>query len=82
MVKKEQRLGIVISAKSNKTSIVSVKIKSEDKKYTKFGWILRKYMVHNPNNLAKEGDIVIIEQIRPISRHKTWIIEDVLRIYP
>ncbi|HID66392.1 MAG TPA: 30S ribosomal protein S17, partial [Aquificaceae bacterium] len=31
-----------------------------------------KYKVHDENNEARPGDIVLIEECRPLSRHKRW----------
>ena len=66
--------GEVISNKMDKTVVVlvnSVKINPKYKKRYKFS---KKYKAHDENNKCKVGDKVIIQEIRPLSKEKTWIV--------
>lgn len=65
-------IGIVISNKANKTIIVKVTNKIAHKKYKKIISKTNKYHVHDEENLCKIGDIVQIQQTRPISKNKHW----------
>lgn len=76
MLKKGPRLfkGKVISAKMDKTVVVKTERLKLHPKYKKYYKISKKYHVHNPDNKAKEGDVVIFKETRPISKTKKWII--------
>jgi ribosomal protein S17 len=37
-------------------------------------------MAHDEENKCNAGDLVLIEEIPPVSRHKTWALKDVLKI--
>ena len=34
--------------------------------------------VHNPENLCKVGDLVKVMEIRPMSKHKNWLLKEVI----
>ena len=66
-----QLTGKVVSDKMDKTVTVQV----ERQVMHQIGKIIRrskKYHAHNEGNEAKLGDIVVIEECRPLSRTKTW----------
>ena len=71
MVKKET-IGKVTSNKMNKTITVAVKNKTAHKKYNKIISKTNKYYAHDENNECEIGDIVKIEETRPISKNKRW----------
>lgn len=79
MVKKE-RIGIVVSDKTNKTIIVAVQIRYQHPKYLKTLIKTKRYMAHDESNQCHEGDIVLIEESRPLSRHKRWILKKILKL--
>ena len=64
--------GVVVSAKPNKTAIVSVARKMKDATYSKFINKTKKFHVHDEKNAAKEGDKVTIIESRPYSKLKKW----------
>ena len=39
------------------------------------------YLTHDEENLSKAGDIVLLEESAPFSRHKKWILKRILQIY-
>lgn len=66
------RLGVVTSAKRDKTRTVMV---SYLVRHSKYGKILKrqtKYQVHDESNQSKLGDRVEIANCRPISKTKSW----------
>jgi small subunit ribosomal protein S17 len=63
--------GKVTSAKMEKTIVVAVDIRKEHPLYRKKYTSTKKYMVHNEIE-AKEGDYVVIEEMRPMSKNKKW----------
>ena len=80
MVKKE-RIGIVVSSKPQKTIIVAIQIRYQHPKYAKTLIKTKRYMAHDEENTCKSGDIVLIEESAPISRHKKWMLKEILRSY-
>lgn len=65
-------IGQVISNRMNKTVTVSVSNKVKHKKYNKIIYKTKKYYAHDENNQYKIGDIVKIQQTRPLSKYKCW----------
>tara|TARA_S200000501_G_scaffold342785_1_gene353197 strand:+ start:236 stop:520 length:285 start_codon:yes stop_codon:yes gene_type:complete len=64
--------GIVVSNKAEKTIIVSVSSRAKTRYKGKTIKRSKKYIVHDPDNNAKEGDTVQITNTRPISKLKRW----------
>ena len=67
--KKELR-GVVVSDKMQDTAVVAVSRYVKHSKYKKYMKKTSKFSVHNPGNMAKEGDMVTIRQTRPLSKTK------------
>ncbi|MCR9073315.1 MAG: 30S ribosomal protein S17 [Alphaproteobacteria bacterium] len=78
---KKERIGIVVSNKPNKTAIVVIQIRYQHPKYGKTLIKTKRYMTHDENNECTSGDIVLIEESAPISKHKKWRLKEVLRSY-
>ncbi len=70
--------GRVLSDKMEKTVTVLVERKVKHPVYGKVMTRSAKYHAHNDDNLAKAGDLVEIEESRPISRTKAWRVINVL----
>jgi len=66
--------GRVVSDKTDKTVTVLVERRVMHPLYKKFIRRSKKYAAHDEANLCKEGDVVSIEECRPISRTKTWLV--------
>jgi small subunit ribosomal protein S17 len=64
--------GRVVSDKMNKTVTVLVERKVKHPLYGKFVRRSKKYHAHDENNDFHPGDLVLIEETRPMSRTKTW----------
>ena len=64
--------GRVVSDKMDKTVTVLVERKVQHPLYGKFVRKSKKYHAHDETNQYKEGDTVVIEESRPLSRTKTW----------
>ena len=69
--------GVVVSANSNKTIVVEVTRRVKHKLYKKIIKRAKKYHAHDENNSFKKGDIVTIQETKPISKMKTWIVKDI-----
>ncbi len=74
--KKRILKGIVVSDKMDKTVVVAVERMKMHPIYKRRYRIVKKYKAHNPENKYKIGDKVIIQESRPISKEKKWIILD------
>ncbi|MGH8187728.1 MAG: 30S ribosomal protein S17 [Steroidobacteraceae bacterium] len=68
----KQLTGKVVSSKMEKTIAVSVERYVPHATYGKYQRRRTKLLAHDENNEGKEGDVVAIEQCRPLSRHKSW----------
>ncbi len=66
--------GRVTSDKMDKTITVLVERRVMHPLYKKFIRRSKKYAAHDEANLCKEGDYVSIEECRPISRRKAWLL--------
>ena len=78
MPKKELK-GVVISAgKMDKTVKVAVDRMFKHPRYHKYVRRTKKYLVHDPENKCKEGDIVIIREGRPFSKLKRFYIAKII----
>nr|YP_010986345.1 ribosomal protein S17 [Pachymeniopsis lanceolata]WOL37263.1 ribosomal protein S17 [Pachymeniopsis lanceolata] len=73
---KKETIGIVISNKMDKTITVAVKTKVAHKKYSKIIAKTNKYYAHDANNECRIGDQVKIEESKPISKNKRWILKE------
>lgn len=70
--KKRQLIGTIVSDKMNKTAVVEVEYLKFHPKYKKYYKERKKFKAHNPENRYKEGEKVIIEETRPLSKEKRW----------
>jgi len=71
--------GVVISDKMDKTVVVEVERLVMDRMYGKYLKRRSRFMAHDEKNECKAGDRVRIEESRPLSRHKRWVVKDVLK---
>jgi len=69
---KRRLIGKVISDKMDKTVVVAVEKEKVHPLYKKRYKVIKKYKAHDEKNEYKVGDIVIIEEARPISKEKRW----------
>jgi small subunit ribosomal protein S17 len=67
-----QLTGRVVSDKMNKTVTVLVERRVTHPLYGKIVTRSKKYHAHDESNECKAGDLVMIEECRPISRTKSW----------
>ncbi len=66
--------GSVVSAKMQKTVVVVVNKLKEHKKYKKQYLVSKKYKAHDEKGEYKAGDKVVIQETKPISKDKRWIV--------
>lgn len=70
--------GFVISNKMDKTILVEVQRTYRHNLYKKVVHSRKKYMAHDELD-CQVGDFVRIVESRPISRHKKWVVEEIIR---
>lgn len=71
-------VGVVTSDKMDKTVVIIVERVARHPLYGKVIKRNKKYKAHDENNDAKIGDTVRIRECRPISKDKTFFVEEVL----
>ncbi len=76
--RRKSRIGIVSSAKMEKTITVSVERKLKHPIYGKFLKSTTKFMAHDEQNAAGPGDTVRIMETRPMSKNKRWRLVEVI----
>ncbi len=68
--------GTVVSDKGDKTVVVRVERRVKHPLYAKIIRLSKKYHAHDEANAYREGEVVRIEETRPISRNKSWRVID------
>ncbi len=66
--------GVVVSDKNEKTVVVRVERRFTHPVMKKTVRQSKNYKAHDENNAHKVGDIVMIEESRPISKDKCWVV--------
>ncbi len=64
--------GVVVSDKNDKTIVVKVERRLRHPVLKKTVRLSKKYHAHDEQNAAKTGDVVRIEETRPLSKQKRW----------
>ena len=77
--KRQKLVGEVISAKMEKTVVVSVTKKKAHPVYGKYVKRSKKYMAHIGSVSADVGSVVEITLIPPMSKNKRWLVSKVIR---
>ena len=66
--------GVVVSDKNDKTVVVRVERRFTHPLFKKTVRRSKNYKAHDENNVCKIGDMVTIQESRPISRSKSWVV--------
>jgi small subunit ribosomal protein S17 len=74
--------GRVVSDKMNQTVSVAIERRVQHPLYGKFIRKTSKVLAHDETNQCKAGDKVTIAECRPLSKHKSWRVVDVLETAP
>lgn len=77
-VQRRQRKGRVVSNKMDKTITVAVDRKVKHAIYGKYITKTTKYLAHDEDNQANEGDLVQIMSTRPLSKRKSWRLVEII----
>ena len=76
---KRTLIGRVVSDKMEKTVTVLIERRVKHPMYDKILVRSRKYHAHNEQNEAKAGDLVEIQECKPIARTKAWVVTKLLQ---
>ena len=71
-INKRTEIGLVISSKRDKTITVVVERKVRHPLYKKILRRSSKLQAHDQDNLCSKGDLVTIQECRPLSKTKSW----------
>jgi small subunit ribosomal protein S17 len=75
---RKERIGVVVSAKMDKSITVVIKRKVKHPIYGKFINKSKKLMAHDEENTCNVGDTVRISETRPLSKNKTWRLIEII----
>jgi small subunit ribosomal protein S17 len=67
-------VGTVVSDKMDKTITVRVERRVKHARYRKYVTRQKTYKAHDESNSCQVDDTVVIEESRPLSRHKRWVL--------
>jgi small subunit ribosomal protein S17 len=80
MPNKRRRLtGHVVSNKMDKTVVVQVEHTFRHPLYGKVIRSNKRYMAHDEGNECEIGDEVIMVESQPLSKHKRWVVQEIVR---
>lgn len=71
------RRGVVLSNKMDKTVVVEITRPYQHNKYGKFLKQRIRHKAHDADNKCNIGDIVVIEETRPLSKDKRWRVTEI-----
>lgn len=76
--RRKVRTGSVVRVKQDKTAVVEMVWKQRHRLYHKQVRRVARFYVHDPENQCRLGDLVRIEETRPISKTKHWRLLEIL----
>jgi small subunit ribosomal protein S17 len=77
--RRNEKIGEVVSTRMHKTIVVSVERRRSHPKYGRVIKKSKKFYAHDEDNSARTGDMVRIEESRPLSRLKRWRLKEIIR---
>jgi small subunit ribosomal protein S17 len=76
--RRQERRGVVVSDKGDKTIVVKVDVIKSHPKYKKVVRSTVKFHAHDEANTAGVGDTVRIVETRPLSKNKRWRLAEIV----
>ena len=74
----KKKIGIIVSNKMEKTVVVKVESRYPHPIYSKTMVKTRKYLAHDNLGECNIGDQVLVQESRPLSKRKRWIVTKIL----
>lgn len=71
--------GTIVSDKMKKTRVVQIERLTKHPRYLKYYRVSKKFKAHDEKEEYHTGDVVIIQETRPISKDKRWIIVEKIK---
>ena len=78
-VRKNEKVGHVVSTKMTRTIVVEVTRKVPHPLYKRIVTKRKKFYAHDEESTAKVGDVVRIIECRPLSKLKRWRVVEILK---
>ncbi|MBC8385091.1 MAG: 30S ribosomal protein S17 [Candidatus Cloacimonetes bacterium] len=76
--RKVKKVGIVVSDKMDKTIVVNVERQFKHPLYKKIVRRHKKFKAHDEKNECRIGDVVQIQESRPLSKDKRWTLNSII----
>ncbi len=77
--RRNEKVGLVVSTKMQKTIVVEIEMRKAHPKYKRVMKSNKKFYAHDEQNSARIGDVVRIREARPLSKLKRWSLEEIIR---
>ena len=77
--RRKEVIGNVVSNRMNKTIVVQVVRRKSHPLYTRVISKAKKFYAHDEKNEAHVGDVVRLEETRPLSKLKRWRLKEIVR---
>ena len=77
--RRQQKVGTVVSNKMNKTIVVAVESLKKHRIYKRTYRQTKRFQAHDEENICQVGDIVRIEETRPLSKMKRWRLVEIVK---
>src|SRR5712692_1543891 len=77
---RQQKVGTVVSNKMNKTIVVAVESLKKHRIYKRTYKQTKRFQAHDEENTCQVGDVVRIEETRPLSKMKHWRLVEILKL--
>jgi len=78
-INKKQLTGEVVSDAMDKTVIVKVERRFPHPRYNKYVKKSKRYYAHDEKNNCSNGDLILIEESKPLSKNKRWIVKNLVK---
>lgn len=76
---RRSRVGKVVADSTEKTIKVEIEGMIQHPRYKKYIKRHTRFLVHDPQEICKVGDLVRIEECRPVSKTKKWIVREIVQ---
>jgi small subunit ribosomal protein S17 len=78
-INRKQLTGEVVSDAMDKTVIVKVERRFPHPRYNKYIKKSKRYYAHDEKNNCSNGDLILIEESKPISKNKRWVVKSLVK---
>lgn len=75
---KNRKVGVVVSTRPHKTIVVEVSRKVQHRLYRRYITRKKRFMAHDEDGVANNGDRVRIVECRPLSKRKRWRLDEIV----